>query len=110
MLAKSLLLAGVLAVASVPMAFGKTYEVAFTTSVWAGGTQLAPGTYSVQAKHGEALFTNLLSGDTYEIPAKLQKLPATNQTMKIETGRRNGETQIESIQLGGQPATLQFTD
>ena len=108
MSAKSLLMAGALALASVPLAFGMSYEVVFPTPVQASNVQLAPGAYRVRAKNGEAIFRNIGTGTTYAVPATVEHLASKNHSENVVMGYMNGEPQIQSIQVGGHHIDLQF--
>lgn len=107
---KSLLLAGALVLASVPMAFGMSYEVAFATPVQAGNATLAPGTYRVRAKGGEAIFRNIATGTTYDVSATVEHVASKNHSEKVVMSSRNGEPRIQSIQVGGHATDLQFSE
>src|SRR5579885_3577989 len=101
MSAKSLLMAGALALASVPLVYGSSYEVVFRTPVEVGNTTLAPGAYRVQAKKGEAQFTNLRTRKMIEVPATVEHLATKNQSENVAMTYENGQARIQSIQIGG---------
>ena len=108
MLGKSLLIIGSLALASLPLAYGQSYEAVFATPVRADNITLAPGAYRVRAKNGEALFRNIDTGTTYEVPATVEHLATKNQSQHVVMSYQNTAPRIQSIRLGGHSTTLQF--
>ena len=103
---KSLLATGALLLAGFSMAFGMSFEIAFANPVQAGNTELRAGTYSIRQKGDHAIFTNLSNGDTYSVPATVQRLAEKNPTMKVLMS--NDNQRIETIQLGGHAVDLQL--
>lgn len=108
MIRKSFLAAGVFALASVPMAYGTSYEVAFANPVQAGTAELSPGTYTVSHKRDEAIFTNLNNGEVYKTTATVKRTYEKNNSDQVTIQDNNGQAQIQTIALGGRMVDLEF--
>jgi hypothetical protein len=105
---KSLLMTGALALASVPLVYGASFEVVFATPVQVDNSILAPGAYRVQAKHGGAEFTNVNTGTIYNLPATVEHLTTKNHSENVVMSYRNGMARLHSVQVGGHATNLQF--
>jgi hypothetical protein len=103
---KSLLLAtGVLAFVSLPLAHARSYELIFGNPVQAGTVELNQGAYAIRQKGDCAIFTNVETGRTYKVMAKVVNLDHKNKTTTIMMNNN----QIERLAVGGHASELQFT-
>ena len=104
---KSLLLIGALALSTVAFAAPKSYEIQLITPAQAGKMQLAAGTYRLQVKGSDAIFTNLDTNRSFVASVKVETTQK-HEVTAVETKDEAGSTRISTIDLGGSNATLEF--
>ena len=105
---KTLIAVGTLALASLSMAYGRSYEVAFATPVQVGNTTLGSGAYFVAQKGNDAVFTNVENDHTYTVPATINHLNQKNSEMNVVITNQNGVHRLQSIGVGGRAMGLSF--
>ncbi len=107
---KFLLRTGALVLAGFSTVYGMSYEMVLAQSVQAGNVQLAPGTYTVSQKNGNALFTDWNTDRMYSVPVTVQHLDRKNEILKVKIDNTNGARRIQQIDLAGKAIQLNFGD
>jgi hypothetical protein len=79
----------------------RTYHVKIYDPVWAGGTELKSGEYTVEVNGDKAVFK---SGKTVvEVPAKLEQGESKFNRTSV---RMDGEKKIKDIEFGGSKSRI----
>jgi len=105
---KSVFLIGILAAASISIAFAKTYDVDLAHATQAGAVQLKAGSYHVKVDGDKAVFTDVDSAKQYTVPVKVENAAKKFDYTKIdETSNGNVDT-LKAIQLGGSTTQIDF--
>jgi hypothetical protein len=105
---RSLLLLGVLAMLSLPIASAKSYAIAFRSPAMVGDTQLAPGEYTLKIEGSNAVFTNVENRKSVTAPVKIESVDQKFGETKIESRLEGTIQHIKDIQLGGSTTKLDF--
>jgi hypothetical protein len=102
---KSVLLAGVLALASLTVANAKSYEIEIHEPTRAGKVQLKPGIYTLAVQGDSAVFTDHRR-QSFTTPVKLE-----NGNTKFKSTTVDSTTDhIRYIELGGSNTRLEFIE
>lgn len=106
---KPLILAGALALMSLPVLGAKSYDITLSSPAKAGALQLPAGEYSVKLEGANAVFTNE-EGEKLSAPVKVVTENKKFRYTAVETTRTNGTDQVTGIELGGSATLLEFGD
>ena len=107
---KSMFLAGVLSIASLAFAAGKSYVVAFAGPTKAGTVQISQGEYTVKVDGDKAVFTDE-HFKKISVPVKVETVTGAKYTVTaVEGTHKDGSTILVSIQLKGSNTKLNFTN
>ena len=105
---RSLLLLGVLAMLSLPIARAKSYTIAFTSPTMVGNAQLPAGEYTLKVEGSNAVFTNVDSNKSVTAPVKIENADKKYDVTSVETTQEGDAQHIIDIQLGGSTTKLDF--
>ena len=105
---KSVFLTGILALASVSIAYSKTYNVSFSRATQAGSVQLKAGSYEVKLDGDKAIFTDVDSSKQYSVPVKVENAAKKFEYTKIETTNSGNVDTLKDIRLGGSTTQIDF--
>ena len=105
---RSLLLLGVLAMLSLPIASAKSYTISFTGPTVAGSAQLPAGEYTLKVEGSNAVFTNVNNDKSVTAPVKIENVDKKYDVTSVETIDRGDARHITDIQLGGSTIKLDF--
>jgi hypothetical protein len=105
MTTKSLLTICALTLASVGLAFAKSYEVDLIANTKAGNVELKPGEYKLKVEGSQAVFTDS-NGKSFTVPVKVENSGKKFNNTRIETESQSGMDTIQSIDLGGSETRL----
>jgi hypothetical protein len=105
---KSVLLTGLLALASMSIAYSKTYDVDLSHSVQVGAVQLKAGSYQVKVDGDKATFTNVDSNKQYSVPVKVENATRKFEYTKIDESINGDVDTLKAIQLGGSTTQIDF--
>ncbi len=105
---KSLFLAGVLAMFTLPIASAKSYDINLSSPTMVGNTQLKAGEYTLKVQGSNAVFINQDNGEKYMETSKVENATSKFENTAVET-TRDGTTQyLLAIELGGSKTILKF--
>jgi len=118
---KSLLLVGVLALATLPVASAKTYTISLYEPATAGHVQLKAGQYVLAVKGSNAVFTEYRPslyieatepeyGKSFTVPVKVATETQKFHRTAVVSEKKGATEQIEVIDLGGSRRELQFSN
>ena len=99
-----------LALAAVPLANAKSYDINLDTAVKAAGQQLAPGAYSLKLQGSNAILTSSDTGKRFTVPVTVKKVEKKFSNTAVEMRNTNGADRINAIDLGGSNVELNFGD
>src|SRR5262245_59218432 len=105
---RSLILSGVLAVASLSVVSAKSHDITLTEVTQAGNQQLKPGEYKVKLDGSNAVFTNVETGKSFTVPVTVQHDGKKHDTTAIDSSNAGGGNKVQAIELGGSDTVLQF--
>ena len=105
---RTLLLLGVLAMLSLPIARAKSYNIAFNSPTMAGNAQLAAGEYTLKVEGTNAVFTNVESNKSVTASVKIENADKKYGVTSVETTQEGNALHIIDIQLGGSTTKLDF--
>jgi hypothetical protein len=101
MTGKSLLTLGALALATVGLASAKSYDIDLLATAKAGTVELKPGEYKLKVEGAQAVFTDVQSGKSFSVPAKVENSDQKFSNTRIESANQNGMDTIQAIDLAG---------
>ena len=103
------LLAGaVLSLSLATLGNARSWDVVVDSAARAGHTQLPAGDYSVKFNGNQAVFKNVDSGKTYNVPVKIDTAAKKyDDTAVLNTKQGNTEV-IQAIELEGTTTKLEF--
>jgi hypothetical protein len=104
---KSLLLIGVLSLASIGFAGAKKYDISLSTASKVGSVTLAPGSYKLQVEGDKAVFTDSRN-KTITVPVKLETSATKFGQTSVEASNKTGQEVIEAIDLAGTTTKVEF--
>jgi hypothetical protein len=105
---RSLLLLGVLAMVTLPIASAKSYDIAFSGPTMVGNAQLPAGQYTLKVEGSNAVITN---GDNYKsvtAPVKIESIDKKYDETAVVTIRKGDAQHVSVIELGGSKTKLDF--
>lgn len=105
---KSLLLAGVLAMFTLPIASAKSYDISFSSPTKVGNTQLKAGDYTLKVNGANAVFINQDNGQKFMETAKVENATSKFGDTAVETTRKGATRYLLAIELGGSKTILKF--
>jgi hypothetical protein len=105
---KSLFLTGILALASISIAYSKTYDVVFEHTTQAGTVQLKAGSYELKLDGDKAIFTDVNSYKQYTVPVKVESAARKFSATKVEESGSGNIDTLKYIQLGGSTTQIDF--
>jgi hypothetical protein len=105
---KTVLLTGILALASMSIAYSKSYNVSFPRETQAGSVQLKAGSYDVKVDGDKAVFTDVNSSKKYSVPVKVETAAKKFDATKVETTSNGKADVLKDIQLGGSTTQVDF--
>ena|SRR5579863_8947163 len=100
MTGKSSLIVVALSLLSLGIASAKSYNVTLTAPAMAAGNELQPGEYKVKVEGSQAVFTDLRSGKSFSVPAKVENSGKKFDYTTVESANQNGMDTIQAIDLG----------
>ncbi len=104
---KNVLIFGALVLASVGVASAKSYSITLTAPTKVGATTLKAGTYEVEVKGADAVFTNA-DGKSVKAAVKVEQSDKKFGNTVVDTGTNAGADSIKEIDLGGSTTKLEF--
>ena len=105
---KSLLMIGALALASVPFASAKSYDITLSERAKAGDVQLAPGEYKLKVEGSTAVFKDTRTDKSFTAPVKVENAGTKFSETRIESKVEGDMQNIQAIDLGGSSTKLEF--
>ena len=108
MRAKQTMLAAVLCLSSVGLVNAKSHHIILSEPAMAGSTMLPAGAYTVKVEGNNAVLTNADKDQTYTAPVKVESEAKKFDQTAVLTNAANGESRIQSIELGGSHEKLDF--
>src|ERR1035438_1726262 len=101
MSAKSLLLAGVLAISSISLASAKTYEISLAGPTKAGNLTLKPGQYRLKVDGTTATFTFVETSKQFTTTVKVDTTDKKFDDTRVDAHKEGTTDVIKDIELGG---------
>jgi curli biogenesis system outer membrane secretion channel CsgG len=86
----------------------KTYRMTLTYAAKLGANQLPSGEYKVAVNAESVRVTEMKTGNTIEVPAKIETAEKKFEANAITTQTVNGGIEIREIRLGGSTIQLNF--
>lgn len=108
MTAKSLLLAGALAISSLSIASAKSYEISLAGTTKAGNITLKPGQYRLKVDGSTATFTQVDNSKQFTTPVKVNTSDKKFDGTRVDASKEGTTDVIKDIQLGGTKTLLEF--
>jgi hypothetical protein len=108
MTTKSLLLTGILLLASFSVINAKSYDLVFNNPVKAGNVDLRAGEYTLKVKDDTAVFTDVNTDKSYTAPVKIENAAQRHSATAVDSIEQNGTIQIQKIELGGSAKDITF--
>jgi hypothetical protein len=105
---KTAFLAGILALASMSIAFAKSYEVSFARVMQAGTVQLKPGSYELQVAGDKATFIEVEHRKKTTVTVKVENAAKKFDTTLVNSTLDGNTGTIKNIQLGGSTTQIDF--
>jgi hypothetical protein len=99
-----------LALAAVPLASAKSYDITLDTAVKAAGQQLEPGAYSLKLQGSNAILVSNDTGKRFTLPVTVKKVEKKFSDTAVEMNKTDGTDHISAIDLGGSNVELDFGD
>jgi len=105
----SILLAGVLSLASVAMLSAKkSYDISLSTPAMVGNVQLPAGDYRVKVEGDNAVFNMIDEDKSFTAPVTMENVTQKYDQTAVVSTSKDGTNRIESIELGGSKTKLEF--
>jgi len=105
---KSVFLTAILVVASISIAYAKSYDVTLANTTQVGAIQLKAGAYELKVDGDKAIFIEVDSSKKFVVPVKIENGAKKFEYTKVdETNTGNVDT-LKAIQLGGSTTQLDF--
>ena len=105
---KQSMLAAVLCLSSVGLVQAKSHHITLSEPTMAGSTLLPAGNYKVTLEGTNAVLLNVDKDKTYTAPVKVESEARKYDQTAVLTNSANGESRIQSIEIGGSHEKLQF--
>ena len=105
---KSVFLTAILALASISIAYSKTYDVNLSRATQVGTVQLKAGSYEVKVDGDKAIFTDVNTSKKYTVPVKVENAAKKFDYTKVETTGNGNIDTLKDIQLGGSTTQIDF--
>jgi hypothetical protein len=105
---KSVLLAGVLALATLSLGIAKTYGISFSHPTKAGSVQLSAGTYKLAIDGNKATFTEVKTSKSVTVDVKVENAAKSFADTKLEEGTEGGNAVLKDIEVGGSKIKIDF--
>jgi hypothetical protein len=105
---KSLILLGVLAMLTLPIASAKSYTISLGSPTVVGSAQLSPGEYTLKVEGSNAVFTKVDSSKSVTAPVKIENADHKFDVTSVESTQEGNAQHIRDIQLGGSTTKLDF--
>ena len=96
-----------LALAGIPAASAKTYDVTFASPAMVKDIHLAPGHYRLRMDGTNITFTDL-DGNSYRTTARVEQVAKKFSDTEVETRMTGGTDHVEEIRLQGTRTELEF--
>ena len=108
MTAKSVLLAGVLALSSLTLANAKTYEISLSGPTKAGSLTLHAGQYRLKVDGDKATFTYVETSKQFTTTVKVNTSDKKFEDTRVDANKDGATDVIKDIELGGTKTVLEF--
>ena len=105
---KSLVLAGVLAIFTMSMAFAKTYDISFSSTTKVGNVQLKPGDYRMSVSGNKATFTDVNTLKQVTTDVKVENSEKKFDETKVNSTTEGSTTIVKEIEIGGSKMKIDF--
>ena len=105
---KTLVLAGVLAIFTMSLAFAKTYDISFSSPTKVGSVQLKAGDYRMSLNGNKATFTDVQTLKNFTTDVKVENTDKKFDDTKVNTTSDGGTTVVKEIEVGGSKIKLDF--
>jgi len=105
---KSILLAAVLAVFTLSMAFAKTYDVTFSSPTKVGSVQLKAGDYHLKVDGNKATFIDTRSAKSVTTDVKVENGDKKFDQTMVNSTTEGGTNVVKDIELGGSKIKIDF--
>jgi uncharacterized protein YdbL (DUF1318 family) len=105
---KSVLLTGILALASISIAYSKSYSVDLAQATQVGTVQLQAGSYAVTVAGDKAIFKDVNTAKKYTVPVKVENAAKKFDYTMVDATVNGGVATLKDIQLGGSTTQIDF--
>lgn len=105
---KSLVLAGVLAIATMSVAVAKSYDVSFSSTTKVGSLQLKPGQYRLTVNGTKATFTEVNAYKSVSTDVKVENSDTKFSETKVDATTEGSTSVVKDIELGGSKIKIDF--
>jgi hypothetical protein len=105
---KSILLATVLAIFTLSMAFAKTYDVSFSSTTKVGTLQLKAGEYHLKVDGNKATFIDANSAKAVSTDVKIETGDKKFDQTVVNSSTESGTNVVKDIELGGSKTKIGF--
>jgi hypothetical protein len=105
---RSLLVLGVLAMLSLPIASAKSYTIAFIGPTVVGNTQLPAGEYKLKVDGSNVVITSVDKNKSVTAPVKIENVDKKYDETAVESTTQGNAQHINAIELGGSNTKLEF--
>ena len=105
---KSILMVGVLALSTLPLASAKSYDITLSAPSKVGSAQLAAGTYKLKVDGNTAVFVNRDTDKEVSTTVKVDTGDKKYDVTAIGSTKNGDVEQINVIELGGSKTKLEF--
>lgn len=105
---KTLVLAGILAIFSMTLAFAKTYDISFSSPTKVGSVQLKAGDYRMNVNGNKATFTDVNTLKTVSTDVKVENNTTKYDDTKVNATNDGGTNVVKDIELGGSKTKIDF--
>ena len=105
---KTLVLAGVMAIFTMSIAFAKTYDISFSSPTKVGNVQLKAGDYRMSVNGTKATFTDVNTLKTVSTDVKVETTDTKFDTTKIDATTDGRTSVVKDIELEGSKVKIDF--
>ena len=105
---KSIVLAAVLAIFTLSMAFAKTYDVSFSSTTKVGSVQLKAGDYHLKVDGNKATFIDVNSAKAVSTDVKVENSDKKFDQTMVNSTVEGSTNVVKDIELGGSKIKIDF--
>src|SRR5579862_8436718 len=104
----TILLSGLLAIATISVASAKSYDIVLSSATKVGNVQLKPGAYHLTVNGTKATFKDVDTSKSFTTDVKVENSDTKFDETRVETSTDGGASVIKDIQLGGSKTQIDF--